>query len=330
MAGDGNTIRILSIDGGGIRGVIPALILSALQKMIGQTPLVDLFDVVAGTSTGGLIALGLTVPGTGGKPRYVPDDMVRLYTEDGPRIFSRGLWYRLTSLGGLSGPRYPARGIESVLREKFGAVQMKDALKEVLVTSYDLQNRRDLHFTRRAALKDPNSNYLMRDVARATSAAPTYFPPASIRNQGDGAGTIAVDGGVGANNPSLLCYVLAMKYFPGKDVVLVSLGTGKAVNPFPAERALGWGILGWAVPITDVLFDAQASLVSEEVPMLWSEEPHKIGQRFRFQARLAGMNLRMDDATPGNLAALRGAAEDLINEREDDLRQLADLLLAPR
>src|SRR5258708_6072020 len=122
MASERETIRVLSIDGGGIRGVIPALILAGLQKMVGATPLVDLFDLVAGTSTGGLSALGRTVPDSGGKPRYTPDDMVRLYTEDGPRIFSRGFWYRVTSLNGWRRPKYPATGVGTVLREKFGSV----------------------------------------------------------------------------------------------------------------------------------------------------------------------------------------------------------------
>src|SRR4051794_12770293 len=102
MADEAGTVRILVIDGGGIRGLIPALILSELQRLVGNTPLVDLFDVVAGTSTGGLIALGLVVPGDGGKPRYSADDMVSLYNDDGARIFSRGFWYRVMSLGGLT------------------------------------------------------------------------------------------------------------------------------------------------------------------------------------------------------------------------------------
>jgi len=149
-------------------------------------------------------------------------------------------------------------------------------------------------------------------------------------NQGDGSGKIAVDGGVGANNPTILSYVEAMKFFPGKEIVLVSVGTGKAARPFPPDSALRWGILGWAVPITDVLFDAQASLVSELVPLLWAEDAHGKGRRFRFQASLDGASERLDDATPRNLAALQAAAADLINARKDDLRQVADLLLAPR
>src|SRR5262249_23295357 len=123
MPAERNPVRILSIDGGGIRGVIPALVLAELQTRVGNAPLLDPFDLVAGPSTGGLIALGLNVRGPDGKPRYTAQDMVNLYTEDGPRIFSRSFWYRLTSLGGLRRPRYPVTGLEAVLREKFGSVQ---------------------------------------------------------------------------------------------------------------------------------------------------------------------------------------------------------------
>src|SRR5690348_12546633 len=78
MAGERSTARVLPIDGGGIRGLVPAVVLSGLQRAVGSTPLVDLFDPVAGTSTGGRIALGLTVPGPGGKPLYAPANLAAL------------------------------------------------------------------------------------------------------------------------------------------------------------------------------------------------------------------------------------------------------------
>jgi hypothetical protein len=328
MNSDRKTVRVLSIDGGGIRGLIPATILAGLQEMLGSTPLVDLFDVVAGTSTGGLIALGLTVPGSGGKPMYTPQDMVQLYTQDGARIFSRGLWYRLRSLGGLLRPKWPAAGIESVLREKFQSVQLRDALKEVVITSYGLQHRQVRLFTRNAARNHANSNFYMRDVARATSAAPTYFAPATIENFGDGSRLIMVDGGVGANNPTLAALAEIVKLYPSKEVFLVSIGTGKGCRPFRPREAMKWGVLGWAAPITDVLFDAQASLVEEEVAMLVPGRTAGERHRFRFQATLDAASERMDDVSEPNLVALQKAAQDLLAARTNDLKQVCERLLS--
>jgi predicted acylesterase/phospholipase RssA len=328
MPTERKTIRILSIDGGGIRGLIPATILAGMQKMLGSTPLVDLFDVVAGTSTGGLIALGLTVPGANGKPMYTPEDMVKLYTQDGPRIFSRSLWYRLRSLGGLIRPKWPASGIEAVLREKFQDFELKDAIKELVITSYGLHHRQVRLFSRKSALEHPQNNFLMRDVARATSAAPTYFSPAVISNLGDGEHSIMVDGGVGANNPCLAAVAETMRMYPGKELFLVSIGTGKGVRPFPPKQALDWGILGWAVPITEVLFDAQASLASEELAMLMPRKHDAKVNRYRFQANLDSANESIDDVSPEHLSALQKAGQDLLDRDRADFQAVCERLMS--
>jgi hypothetical protein len=93
--------------------------------------------------------------------------------------------------------------------------------------------------------------------------------------------------------------------------------------------AIRWGIPGWAGPISGVTLDARASLVDEEVPILWSEWPHWHARRSRFQASLYGANEQLD-ASPRNLAALQAAARDLIDAKKDDLKRVADLLLASR
>jgi predicted acylesterase/phospholipase RssA len=328
MPTERKTVRLLSIDGGGIRGLIPAVILAGMQKMLGSTPLVDLFDVVSGTSTGGLIALGLTVPGANGKPMYTADDMVQLYTQDGSRIFSRSFWYRLCSLRGWIRPKWPTTGIDAVLAEKFQSVELKDALKEVVITSYGLQHRQVRLFTRTLARLHARDNFYMRDVARATSAAPTYFAPAEIHDIGSNSRMIMVDGGVGANNPCLAALVETMKMFPGKDVFMVSIGTGKGARPFPPRQALRWGILGWAVPITDVLFDAQASLAAEEMMMLLPRKHDEHPNRFRFQPTLAQANEQMDDVSPANLAALQKDAQELLDSKKDEFKTVCERLLS--
>ena len=94
------TIRVLSIDGGGIRGIIPALMLGEIERRTNK-PIAELFDLIAGTSTGGILALGLTVPGPDGKPKYCADELVQLYKEEGPRIFHRPTWHRIRSVGGV-------------------------------------------------------------------------------------------------------------------------------------------------------------------------------------------------------------------------------------
>src|SRR5262245_29471105 len=106
--------RILALDGGGIRGIIPAVVLAEVERRT-RRPIADLFDLIAGTSTGGILALGLVRPGAGGNPYHTAQAMVELYEKDGPKIFSRGPWHRLSSIGNLLEEKYPSQGIDGVL-----------------------------------------------------------------------------------------------------------------------------------------------------------------------------------------------------------------------
>ena len=134
--------RILSLDGGGIRGVIPATVLAAMERELGQ-PIASSFDMIAGTSTGGILALALTIPGADGRPRYSPADIVKMYVDEGPSIFHASPWEKLARLGNLNGPKYGCSGIEGVLKQYFGDARLKDALTDVLITAYEIDKLRD-------------------------------------------------------------------------------------------------------------------------------------------------------------------------------------------
>src|SRR5437879_994464 len=115
--------KVLSVDGGGIRGIIPALLLAAIEAQT-KRPICELFDLIAGTSTGGIIALGLTKPGEGGKPEKSASDVVKLYEEEGAEIFPQTFFTGL-HIGALRGPKYPAAGIDATLEKYFGDIRLK-------------------------------------------------------------------------------------------------------------------------------------------------------------------------------------------------------------
>src|SRR5579883_525464 len=143
---------ILSIDGGGIRGIIPAMILAEIERRTGRR-IAEMFDLIAGTSTGGILALGLTVPQepTGKRPRYEASQLVSFYEEDGKEIF-RSFWRDVVSLHGLVEERYPSEPIEGVLQKYLGEqTRLSQALTEVLITSYEIETCRPFFFTRRKA-----------------------------------------------------------------------------------------------------------------------------------------------------------------------------------
>ncbi|MBL8118603.1 MAG: patatin-like phospholipase family protein, partial [Anaerolineae bacterium] len=164
-------LRILSIDGGGIRGIIPALVMAEIEKQTGK-PIAQLFDLVAGTSTGGVLALGVTCPHPDDptRPRYSAADGVRLYEQEGRRIFSRSPWKRVTSLNGITDEKYPSGPVEAVLKEYFGETRLKHALTDVLITAYETERRFPWFFRSNRARQNPEYDFLMWQVARSTSA----------------------------------------------------------------------------------------------------------------------------------------------------------------
>jgi patatin-like phospholipase/acyl hydrolase len=132
--------KILSIDGGGIRGLIPALVLAEIETRTGKA-VADCFDLIAGTSTGGILALGIARDDGSGRPRYAAKDLAGIYQTRGKEIFSRSLWKGAVSLGGLADELYSHKGLDAVLDEYFGNEPLGAALTHTLIPSYDIQNR---------------------------------------------------------------------------------------------------------------------------------------------------------------------------------------------
>src|ERR1044072_7883783 len=120
------SFRILCLDGGGIRGIIPAVILAEIERRTGR-PIHKLFDLIAGTSTGGILALALVKPGKGRQPQYRAEDVIKLYETQGQRIFSRSLLHRVVSLDGLANKKYQTGPVETVFEEFFGDVMLSRA-----------------------------------------------------------------------------------------------------------------------------------------------------------------------------------------------------------
>jgi len=221
-------LRVLSIDGGGIRGLVPALVLEELERRLkakGKTkPLHAYFDLVAGTSTGGILAAGLTAPHPQdmGRPAATPAELVALYRDQGGDIFDRSFFRSVRkafanifsgNLSGIVEEKYSHGPLEEKLRRTLGSRRISDALTSVLITAYDIGERTTVVMKKRPLRpgESPHDDFLFWQVARATSAAPTYFEPARVPNLTTGKSMTLVDGGVYANNPSVCAFVEALK-----------------------------------------------------------------------------------------------------------------------
>ena len=319
-------VRILSIDGGGIRGIIPAMVLAEMERRTGR-PTCQLFDLIAGTSTGGILALALTKP-KDGKPEFPAESLVALYEDEGANIFARSRWRAL--LDSWLYAKYPADGVEEVLGRYFGAARLEEALAPALISSYELERRSPFFFKSAKAKADPASHgFLMKDAARATSAAPTYFPPALLRGAKGGPHTL-VDGGVFANNPALCAFAEARVMFPrDSKMVMASLGTGYQVVPIRYAQARWWGRLDWMMKgrILDVVFSGVSDAVDYQLDQLLPAEG-STRYHHRIQRALTSAQDEFDDVSPGNLQELKQEGRRLIEERSAELDQLCGQLTA--
>jgi len=320
-------VKILSIDGGGIRGIIPSLVLAEIEKRTAKSTS-ELFDLVAGTSTGGLLALALTKPGKDGKPEYSANDVAVMYEEQGGKIFSRTLWHTIHAVGNLAEVKYTPEGIDEVLDNCFGDARLSDALTETLIAAYEIERQQPYVFKSWRADEDSARDFLMRDVARATSAAPMFFEPVKVEVEDIHKYYAFVDGLVFASNPTACAYVEALKrYENSADLLVVSLGTGEAPHRKIYDEVRTWGAVQWIQPLLEVVLHGSVATVDYQMRQLL---PPKSGEPryFRLQAKLDKKQATMDNVTPANLRTLRLLAEDLVKEKSELLDDLVKRLLA--
>jgi patatin-like phospholipase/acyl hydrolase len=295
-------VKALAIDGGGIRGLIPALVLAEIERRTGR-PVATMVDLIAGTSTGGIIACGLA------KPDPMPATQIAaIYETDGPKIFDRSTVKIITSAGGYLDEKYDDDGLVTSLRSHLGTARLSEATTLVLLPVYDTEAREALLLR-----SDGTDDVSMVDAAHATSAAPTYFEPVRLGRR------TLVDGGVGAVNPA----GYAFAEVGGSPDLLLSLGTGEHTRPLPYAKIKGWGRLEWAEPIIDVVFDAASDVVEAQLQRLAGD--HYI----RLQTRLEEASDALDDAGADNLAALRREAERLIADQSADIDRACAILTGP-
>ena len=304
---------VLSIDGGGIRGIIPALVLDYLERESGR-PISDLFDLVVGTSSGGIIALGLAQADADQRPKFSANDLAAFFEKSGRTIFEKTLWRNIRSAGGVLDELYSARPLEVVLRKYFSNTRLGETLGSTMVTAYDIEDRRTLFLK---SWHPDHETVWCRDAARATSAAPTYFEPALIDVHGGQRALI--DGGVFVNSPVVSAYAEALKLYPNEPLMVLSLGTGELVRPIPFETAKDWGQAGWVMPLLDCMFDGATKAANHQMRMFLGE------LYIRLQVTLDEANDDMDDASDANISNLKRIADRLIDENQDTLQRVLSL-----
>lgn len=311
--------RILSLDGGGIRGLVSCHWLAGVERALasaGKPGLLKHFDLIAGSSTGALVACGLA-------HGISPDALAELYRAQRHVIFpdlAGRLWSRANRLisDGMSAPRYDGVGIEKVLRKVFGKTTLGQLKAPVLITSYDTISRTPVIFK---SFDAKHRDLLVWEVCRASSAAPTYFPAHAMKVEGKECALI--DGGVVANNPTACAIAEALRKDArvdnSRDLVVLSVGTGERTRSIDLDSARSWGALEWAVPIIDVLFDGNTDSVDYIARQLVGDG------YYRMQAELLIGLDDLDDTSETNVLGLETLAKEYLT-RPATKKMLAQLV----
>ncbi|MEO9872778.1 patatin-like phospholipase family protein [Ekhidna sp.] len=325
--------RVLSIDGGGIRGIIPGQVLVEIEKAYNVKVAND-FDLVAGTSTGGILACAFLLeninePDT---PKFNAEEVVGLYFKRGEEIFDVPFFHKVRTAGGILDEKYPADGIEEALQDYFGEAWLKDLLKPCIITSYDIINRKGHFFGQHKAKQKADFNFKVKDVARATSAAPTYFECEQIMSQGGGAYTL-IDGGVFVNNPALVAYAEGRNIFKvngdeatAKDMKILSIGTGYTYKPYPYKKAKKWGMAEWVQPVIDIMMSGASEVAHYQLEKIYGtiDNPN---QYLRIDGDLKSTDIDpdMDCATPENMSRLKEYGIQLFEENKKKIEEWLEI-----
>lgn len=311
---------ILSIDGGGIRGVAPARMLAHLDEALrraGAPAVADAFDLLVGVSTGALVAGALAA---GDRE---PSAIVELYRTQGERIFGRQGF--LAGLRNFFRQKHSAKPLEALLKEVFADLALGELRRNLLVPFYSMHpGEPRAVFAHGGPAYPPGAGghdygpLLLREVVRASTAAPTYFNPAEVRvgKASKEVAYLGIDGGLFANNPALCAYVEGRKLFPGEELVVLSLGCGKAKTTYP-RNIRDWGLFDWiapahGVPLLKAVMHGQTDTVDHQMRVLLGQPGGDAFYRFEFPLDEVGKGL--DDASPANLARLIAAADQAMME----------------
>ncbi|XP_022928023.1 patatin-like protein 2 [Cucurbita moschata] len=337
-------ITILSIDGGGIKGIIPGTVLafleSKLQELDGtEARLADYFDVIAGTSTGGLVTTMLTAPdkNNNNRPLFAANEIKEFYMEEAPRIFPQ----RRNFLGGvwkLIGPKYDGKYLRTVVNNLVGELTLKQTLTNVVIPAFDIKILQPVIFNTHDAKVNALKNPRLADVCLATSAAPIYLPAHFFETKDDVANTTRtydlIDGAIAINNPTMAAIThmnreIEMNHIANSMIkpndatrmLVLSLGTGlpKHEEKYNATQASKWGAFSWiyqngSTPIIDFFSDASSDMVDYHVSTLF-RSPNLHQNYLRIQDdSLIGDTASMDIATPQNLVKLVKIGEELLKK----------------
>ena len=325
--------RILSIDGGGIKGIVPAVVLLHLEKLLKQlsknqnSRIHDYFDLFSGASTGAIIIAGLLSPDKNNRPKYSPEEILYLYLENGHIIFNSSFFQEIKSVSGIVNVKYDPEGLESVFEKYFGKSELKGLLKPSLIPVYDLSRGKNYFFRQQKALTSPRHNFYVKDLLRGATSALSYFPPAQISTVNDREHRCFIDGGVFANNPALSAYA-EFRYhnsnLHAKDTMMLSLGTGRKTTNLDCEVTANWGAAEWLYQGSYLTSNAVASASDYQLNAVYDNKPNYLRLDASFDDEQSSS---MDNTDKEYLDYLISLGESIVKDKQSEINAFAEELI---
>lgn len=331
----GKYVRVLAIDGGGMRSLIALKCLEYLEKRSGR-PVSELFDVMVGTSSGAFVVAALSVPLDHGTPRFTAAELIKEFPKLWPKTLKTPLFHPLLSLDGRTAPKYLTRTRQKVFQEFFGETQVGAALTTIILPAFSTKEQVPFLFasdmgkstsfsgsTGRAITEA--GDFFLADAVTAATCNPADSAPSKITNSARDQTETLVGAGVYANNPSLLALSEALLRYPGKQCVLISLGAG--VSPtVPEDAASGWRKSGDADEIMRFATEASQFTTAQITSALHRFGSGPVAAYIRLDIPLPATALPADDGSENNAKELTALAEKLISQKTATLDRTADFL----
>jgi predicted acylesterase/phospholipase RssA len=307
-------VRILAIDGGGMHGLATLEILRALEQKAGR-PLPELFDFVAGTSTGSIIAALLLLPDENGKPRFSVDDVIAIYEDLSQRIFRVPWYHRLLTVNGLMGPLFLNHGRFIESSEFFRGYSFGELIRPAMVPTYSRATS-SLHLVMN--FRDVDANLNLGPLIAAATSAQSIFPGVQLQGHIELEGMYD-DAGMILNNPAHKAFEVALLRNPNSEIVVVSVGTNFTEVVTPDVDVYG-GMVQWAIPMLHIITKGQAGVSTASLDTL--EEVAKLVNldAYRLAAPLSP-NLQPFDASKSNIDNLKKAGRDYVSSSETELTE---------
>jgi len=319
-------MNILSISGGGCRGVLCLYLLREIEEKYNK-PIAHLFDYFSGSSVGSIIISALLISDDGINPKHTCKDLYGMIETLCKKIFSNTFYHRIKSGYGWIGSKYSTDNLELLLNDFFGNVQLKQLLKPICFPSFDGISQKPIYFT-----QDKHGDLYLKDILRCTTAAPTYFDGKNIDIEGiqfncgeltpGNQKYLLYDSGVVCNNTAMIAELHATR-----DMVIIDktkifelcLGTGYSVIQQPSN----YGMLGWVGSIVDYLLAGSNENEMYQLHLVLNKENIKY-VNFEINNKYDQLDNASDDAIKYYTSVIK----QWIDDNHDTFFEFMDRLIA--